>query len=180
MQITCTRAVVTIIAFGTISWGATIATPSAQAQTAASNELQRSVGVYAYAMAGKSGAARGEVLYYYKCWVCHNDYARAADSPAPTLKDIFKRANLITGVPVNDATVAEHIRKGSPQMPSFGTTLKDAHVADLTAYLHDGCCYEETKPPRNPWYRATQQNSPPMPARGNLRGGPTGVVRTVD
>src|SRR5262245_41712999 len=75
MQITCSRAVVAIIAFATISLAATLSTSSASAQTAASNELQRSTGVYAYAMAGKSGAARGEVLYYYKCWFCHNDYA---------------------------------------------------------------------------------------------------------
>jgi virginiamycin B lyase len=177
MQITCTRAVVTIIAFATISW---VATSSASAQTTASNELQRSTGVYAYAMAAKSGAVRGEVLYYYKCWFCHNDYARAAGSPAPALKDIFKRANLVTGEPVNDETVANHIRKGSPQMPSFGTTLKDADVGDLIAYLHNGCCYEETKPPQNPWYRATLQNSPQMPARGNLRGGPAGIVRTAE
>src|SRR5262245_1867097 len=180
MQITCTRAVMAIIAFGAISWHATVATPSAHAQTAASNELQRSVGVYAYAQAGKGGPARGEVLYYYKCWFCHNDYARAAGSPAPTLKDIFKRENLVTGEPVNDETVANHIRKGSPQMPAFGTTLKDADVADLIAYLRNGCCYEEGKPPRNPWYRASAQNSAQMPARGNLRGGPKGIVRTAD
>src|SRR3954468_21151548 len=41
---------------------------------------------------------------------CHNDYTRAAGSPAPTLKDIFKRANLITGDPVSDETVAKQIR----------------------------------------------------------------------
>ena len=64
MQIACTRAIAAIITFGAIAWGATVVTPSAQAQTA-SNELQRSVGVYAYAQAGKGGPARGEVLYYY-------------------------------------------------------------------------------------------------------------------
>src|SRR5262249_23725166 len=172
-------AVVAIITFGAISWGATIATPSAQAQTAASNELQRSVGIYAYAMAGKSGSTRGEVLYYYKCWFCHNDYARAAGSPAPALKDIFKRTTLVTGDPVNDETVAKQIRNGSAQMPAYGTALKDPDIADLLAYLHNGCCYEETKPPVNPWYRATAQNSPATPERGNLRGGPKGVVRST-
>src|SRR5215831_5012349 len=134
MQIACTRAIAAIITFGAIAWGATVVTPSAQAQTATSNELQRSVGVYAYAMAAKSGAARGEVLYYYKCWFCHNDYARTAGSPAPALKGIFKRAIMVTGEPVNDEAVASHIRKGSPQMPSFGTTLKDADVSDIVAY----------------------------------------------
>jgi len=75
--------------------------------------------------------------------------------------------------------VAKQIRNGSPQMPSFGTTLKDADIADLLAYLHDGCCYEETKPPVNPWYRASAQNSPLVPERGNLRGGPRGTVRSA-
>src|SRR5207248_9384039 len=46
--------------------------------------------------------------------------------------------------------------------------------------LFRSCCYEETKPPANPWYRATAQNSPAMPERGNLRGGPKGIVRSVN
>jgi virginiamycin B lyase len=151
--------------------------PKPQPAAAVSNDLQRSAEVFTYRQAGPSGAARGEVLYYYKCWPCHNDYTRAAGTPAPALKDIFKRTTLVTGDPVNDENVAKQIRNGSPQMPSFGTTLKDADVADLLAYLHDGCCYEEANPPRNPWYRATAQNSPAMPERGNLRGGPSGLVR---
>ena len=119
------------------------------------------------------------MIYYYKCWNCHNDYTRAAGSPAPTLKGVFSRTTLVTGDPVNDENVAKQIRNGSPQMPSFGTTLKDADIADLLAYLHNGCCYEETNPPVNPWYRANAQNSPPMPERGNLRGGPKGTVRAA-
>jgi streptogramin lyase len=145
-----------------------------------SNDLQRSVGIYGYNVAANSGPIRGEVLYYYKCWFCHNDYAREAGSLAPALKDIFKRATLVTGEPVNDDTVAKHIRNGSPQMPAFGTTLKAADIADLIAYLHNGCCYEETRSPVNPWYRATAQNSPAMPDRSNLRGGPRGTVRNAD
>jgi streptogramin lyase/mono/diheme cytochrome c family protein len=172
--------------------GTCVAIGSAQAQApaplrfggalkfAASNDLQRSVEVYGYNLAGKSGATRGEVIYYYKCWVCHNDYARAAGSPAPALKGIFSRANLVTGDPINDETVAKQIRNGSAQMPAFGTALKGPDIADLVAYMHAGCCWEETKPPANPWYRATAQNSPAMPERGNLRGGPKGLVRTAD
>ena len=146
---------------------------------ASSNDLQRSVEVFGYNVAAKSGATRGEVIYYYKCWNCHNDYTRAAGSPAPTLKGVFSRTTLVTGDPVNDENVAKQIRNGSPQMPSFGTTLKDADIADLLAYLHNGCCYEETNPPVNPWYRANAQNSPAMPERGNLRGGPNGTVRAA-
>ncbi len=170
------------MAFGTMAFGMLFGASLAFAQApapAASNDLQRSAEVFTYSQAAKSGATRGEVIYYYKCWPCHNDYTRASGSPAPTLKDIFKRATLVTGVPVNDENVINQIRNGSPQMPSFGTTLKDADIADLMAYLHNGCCYEEINPPHNPWYRANAQNSPVMPERGNLRGGPTGVVRSA-
>ncbi len=143
------------------------------------NDLQRSVEIFSYNVAGKTGTSRGEVLYYYKCWVCHNSYTIAAGSPAPSLKDLFKRPNLVTGDPVNDDTVSKQIRNGSPQMPSFATTLNDADIANLLAYLHDRCCYEETNPPKNPWYRAAAQNSPAVPLKGNLRGGPTGRVRSA-
>jgi len=180
MQMNHARAAV--FAFVNICWGAGLALAQAQApaQPAVSNDLQRSVEIYSYNHAAKSGPVRGEVLYYYKCWPCHNDYTRAAGSPAPTLKGIFERATLVTGDPVNDENVAKQIRNGSPQMPSFGTTLKDADVADLIAYMHNGCCYEETRPPANPWYRANAQNSPAMPERGNLRGGPHGLVRGAE
>ena len=112
----------------------------AQAQTgapaAATNALQRSVEIYNYNVVGTSGAQRGEVIFYYKCWVCHNDYTIAAGSPAPTLKDVFKRAQLRTGEPVNDTSVANQIRNGSAQMPAFGSFLKDNDIADLLAH---GC-----------------------------------------
>ena len=51
---------------------------------AATNELQRSFEVYNYNVAGTSGAQRGEAIYYFKCWVCHNDFTIAAGSPAPS------------------------------------------------------------------------------------------------
>ena len=100
----------------------------AQAQTAAravaaTNDLQRSFEIYNYNVAATSGAQRGEVIYYYKCWVCHNDYTLAAGSPAPTLKGVFKREHLRTGDPVNDTTVANQIRNGSAQMPACGSFL---------------------------------------------------------
>src|ERR1700730_15591406 len=184
MQVTRTRAVSAVIAIAAVWYGASFAVGNAQAPApqpaaAASNHLQRAVHIVGYNVAAKSAAARGEVLYYYKCWNCHNDYTRAAGSPAPTLKDIYKRTTLVTGDPVNDDTVAKQIRSGSAQMPSFGMALKDADIADLLAYLHAGCCYEETNPPVNPWYRASAQNSPVVPDRGNLRGGPAGIVRAA-
>src|SRR5215471_7047839 len=87
-----------IIALATLAGPAGIGN-FAQAQTgapaaAATNELQRSFEVYNYNVAGTSGAQRGEAIYYFKCWVCHNDFTIAAGSPAPTLKGLFNRAQL--------------------------------------------------------------------------------------
>ena len=173
----------TIIALATLAGPAGVAN-IAQAQTgaqaaAATNDLQRSYEIYNYNIAATSGAQRGEAIYYFKCWVCHNDYTIAAGSPAPTLKDVFKRPQLRTGDPVNDTTVANQIRRGSAQMPGFGGSLKDNDIADILAYLHDKCCYEETNPPKNPWYRATVQNSPEIPLCGKRCWGRRFPLRSI-
>src|SRR2546426_7227621 len=69
MQVSRTRAVTAVITIGAVWYGACLAIGTAQAQapaaqpaaTAASNDLQRSVEVYGYNVAAKSGATRGEV-----------------------------------------------------------------------------------------------------------------------
>src|SRR6266545_1230890 len=131
MQVNRTRSIAAVVGIGAFCYvgQAQSEVLSTRPAVVASNDLQRSVGIYGYNVAANSGPMRGEVLYYYKYWFCHNDYAREAGSLAPGLKDIFKRATLVTGEPVNDDTVAKHIRNGSPQMPAFGTTLKDAEIA---------------------------------------------------
>ncbi len=58
--------------------------PAASAKDTQDNDFQRSVAIYSYRVLGKSGAARGEAIYYYKCWVCHNEYTKGA----PYLKDL--------------------------------------------------------------------------------------------
>ena len=40
--------------------------------------LQWSYRIDRYRLAGDSGAARGEIIYYYKCWMCHNQYTKGA------------------------------------------------------------------------------------------------------
>ncbi len=144
------------------------------------NDLQRAIAIDRYNIAATSGAARGEVIYYYKCWVCHNDYTRTSGSPAPGLKDLYKRPKLGSGQPVNDDTVTQQIRNGSAGMPSFRHSMTDADIADLLSYLRDKCCYQEINPPANPWYRASASNATGAPqGKSNLRGGPRGVVRTA-
>jgi len=119
--------------------------------------LQRSAEVLYFKRFAESGSERGKEIYFYKCWVCHNEYTRAAGTPAPTLRDLYKRPRLISGQPVNDQTVTEKIKNGGPSMPGFQYALNDKDLADLVSFLREGkCCWEdseEKEPPRNPRYK---------------------------
>jgi streptogramin lyase/mono/diheme cytochrome c family protein len=137
------------------------------------DDLQRSYRTDKYLEVAESGADRGENIYWHKCWACHNKYQQAA----PTLEGLFKQAALITGVAVNEENVAAHIKKGGPGMPSFGTTLSDADVADVVRYLHsDKCCVEGEHLPANPWYRAETNK---WNVQNSLSGGAAGIVRVA-
>jgi virginiamycin B lyase len=159
---------------------ANAATASAKTATgkAATNDapnstdnLQRSTRLDTYRLLADSGAARGENIYFYKCWMCHNKYTKGG----PSLKDLFEREALTSGDPMNDENVTAKIKEGSGGMPAFRTSLSDADVADLRAYFHSGkCCAEGENPPANPWYLAqTHKWSVPT----SLTGGPNGTVR---
>src|SRR5579863_3808826 len=52
------------------------------------DNLQRSLQLDTYRIEGDSGAARGEVIYAFKCWMCHNQYTKSA----PYLANLYKRA----------------------------------------------------------------------------------------
>ena len=135
------------------------------------DDLQRSLRLDTYRIVADSGAGRGEVIYAYKCWMCHNQYAKGG----PSLKDLYQRPQLMSGAPVNDETVAAKIKEGGPLMPAGRTTMSDSDVADLVAYLRSGkCCVEGENPPANPWYRSETNK---WPVQSGLTGGATGVVR---
>ena len=120
--------------------------------------LQRSAEILYFKRFAESGSERGKEIYFYKCWVCHNDYTRAAGTTAPTLRDLYKRPRLISGQPVNDQTVAAKIKTGGSNMPGYQYTLTEQDLADLVSFLREGkCCwedFEEKEPPRNPRYKA--------------------------
>src|SRR5882724_973599 len=137
----------------------------------ATDDLQRSLRLDNYRVIADSGAGRGENIYFYKCWMCHNQYTKSA----PLLKDLFQRENLTSGDPVNDDNVTAKIKEGGAGMPAFRTSLSDADIADLRAYFHSGkCCVEGENPPANPWYRAETQK---WSVQSGLTGGTTGMVR---
>ncbi len=164
--------VVLVIAGGRDRSQAAAAQPqSTPANAIHSDDLQRSARLDTYRLLADSGASRGENIYFFKCWMCHNQYAKTG----PYLKELYKHSQLMSGDPVNDNTVAAKIKEGGPGMPSFGTTLSDSDVADLVTYIKEGkCCVEGENPPANPWYRAATKK---WTVQSGLSGGATGVVR---
>jgi mono/diheme cytochrome c family protein len=106
----------------------------AVADGTSADDLQRSLRLDTYRSVAESGAARGEEIYFYKCWMCHNQYTKSA----PLLKGLFERANLASGDPVSDDNVTAKIRAGSVGMPAFRTSLSDADITDLRAYFSFG------------------------------------------
>jgi streptogramin lyase/cytochrome c5 len=146
-------------------------TAAATDKEIATDDLQRSLRLDTYRVVADSGAGRGENIYFFKCWMCHNQYAKSA----PLLKDLYQRKNLVGGAPISDDTVTSKIKEGGPLMPAFKFSLSDADLADLRAYFHSGkCCADGENPPLNPWYRAETKK---WPVQSGLNGGATGRVR---
>lgn len=147
------------------------------------DDLQRSTQVFTFRQAAPEGAARGQEIFYYRCWTCHNSYTSEAGSPAPTLEGLYDRPILMTSrKPVNDANVAEKISDGGPLMPGYRHTMSDADIADVVSYLKGGeCCLGSggVNLPANPRYIASEGDSMKFDYRGNLDGGPTGKVRSA-
>ena len=94
----------------------------------ATDDLQRSWRLDNYSVVADSGPGRGEVIYFYKCWMCHNKYAKGG----PYLQDVVKR--------LNDDGITAKIKTGGSGMPAYRTTLSDTDIADLRAYFHSGKC----------------------------------------
>src|SRR3954447_22081114 len=127
-----------LLVAGTATWLSTTAAQAADKEIAV-DDLQRSLRLDTYKVVAESGAGRGENIYFYKCWMCHNQYTKSA----PLLKDLYQHKTLIGGASVNDDTVAAKIKDGGPSMPALKFSLSDADVRDLVAYFHSGkCCVE--------------------------------------
>ena len=157
-----TRLGVGMVALGgfLVGWQAFGQTSSSQGSGAGTSSssglaLDRSVAIFNFKTTAESGPLRGQEIYYYKCWICHNQYTIKAGTGALPLKDLFKRGRLVsTGQPATNETVAEKIKNGSDRMPSYRYVLTDKDMEDLLSYLQDEkCCFEGQEPPRNPAYR---------------------------
>ena len=138
------------------------------------DRFQRTYEVLGNNEVATSGVARGETIYFYKCWMCHQEIAGPGDMSGlvgPPLKDLF------TSSITDDAVVAK-IKTGGPRMPAFRHTLTDADLTDLVSYLRSPtCCYENQEPPQNPHYKAETH---PWPVSTGLKGGARGAVRMTN
>ncbi len=80
------------------------------------DDLQRSLRLDNYRLVADSGPSRGENIYFYKCWMCHNKYTKGGPSLQGTFDD---RETLTSGDPMNDENVTARIKEGSGGMPAF-------------------------------------------------------------
>src|SRR5262245_30294200 len=104
---------------------------------------QRALEIYEFRKAARSGPERGREIYFYKCWMCHNELAQGG---APKLVGLFQRPMLASGDPVNDETVKTKILNGSPNMPAYKHVLAEGDLADLMSWLRDEkCCWDDRK-----------------------------------
>src|ERR1700681_2421988 len=83
-------------------------------QEIVTDDLQRSLRLDTYKVVADSGPGRGENIYFYKCWMCYNQYAKTG----PYLKELYKHSQLMSGDPVTDENVTAKIKEGGPGMPS--------------------------------------------------------------
>jgi mono/diheme cytochrome c family protein len=123
---------------------------AAEPKAPAKDPYQRSQQVYEFRKAAASGPDRGQEIFYYKCWFCHNEFTK----DIPKLTGLYQHAALISGEPVSDDTVKAKIRNGGPGMAAYKYALSEADLNDLVGYLREKCCWNSDSPPPNPHYRA--------------------------
>src|SRR5258706_11130407 len=74
-------------------------------QQPAKDYNQRSLEIYEFRKAARSGTERGQEIFYYKCWLCHNEFV----SDVPHIKGLYQKANLISVQPVSDESGKDKI-----------------------------------------------------------------------
>jgi mono/diheme cytochrome c family protein len=140
------------LSIGACAFVATTAACSAQTEsgTPAKDPYARSLRIFQFRKAAPSGIERGQEIFYYKCWFCHNEFV----ADVPHIKGLYQRPALLSGEPVSDETVKQRIRNGGPGMAAYKYTLSEADIDDLVSYLRERCCWDSESPPPNPQYHA--------------------------
>jgi mono/diheme cytochrome c family protein len=78
--------------------------------------------------------ARGRRTFDAQCARCHDPYSASA-AKGPSLKKLYKRQYLPSGLPANDQHVSDSILLGRKMMPAFNQTVNQQQLEDLLAYL---------------------------------------------
>jgi mono/diheme cytochrome c family protein len=78
--------------------------------------------------------ARGRRVYEAKCEACHDPYSGNGRN-GPSLRGIYRKPYLPSGIPANDERVSEIIVSGKSKMPGLGTSISEAQLQDLLTYL---------------------------------------------
>src|SRR6516164_4960203 len=120
-----------------------------EAKPPAKDYNQRALEIYEFRKAAASGPERGQEIFYYKCWFCHNEFTK----DIPKLTGLFQRSALLSGEPINDDTVKQKIREGGPGMAAYKYALQEPDIDDLVSYLREKCCWDSDSPPPNHGYR---------------------------
>lgn len=79
--------------------------------------------------------ARGRQVFDHYCGACHNAYS-SSGSKGPSLKGLYKKQFLPSGLPANDRFVEQTIVNGRGMMPPQGDALDQQQLDDLVSYLH--------------------------------------------
>jgi mono/diheme cytochrome c family protein len=78
--------------------------------------------------------ARGRAIYDQDCIRCHEPYSRWG-THGPSLKGLYNKPQLPSGMPVNDERLADVILLGKAKMPAFANLLNRRQLQELLAYL---------------------------------------------
>ena len=79
--------------------------------------------------------SQGRKVFQAYCASCHHAYS-SAGSKGPSLKKLFQKRYLPSGLPSNDRFVQGTIVGGRGMMPGFAGALTEQQLSDLMAYLH--------------------------------------------
>ncbi|HTZ76203.1 MAG TPA: cytochrome c [Candidatus Aquilonibacter sp.] len=79
--------------------------------------------------------AAGRALFDHYCSACHNAYS-SGDKKGPSLRKLFGKEFLPSGLPANERFVRQTIAGGRGMMPEFGDALTPDQMNALLAYLH--------------------------------------------
>jgi len=78
--------------------------------------------------------AIGRHVFDANCARCHEPYSGHA-LHGPSLRNLYKKQYLPSGMPANDDRITEVIMRGRAKMPAFGGSLTDPQIAALLSYL---------------------------------------------